>query len=161
MLLKRLVTVALVICAVMFLSAAAALSIDMNEGDWQVTMTTSMQGVPFQMAPQTYTMTQCVTKDDMAPHNKNKKDCVIKDQKIAGNTYYWKVVCEDASGRTEGDGQITYSGATYSGTINTKMTDNRHGGSEMTMITKLKGRYLGPCSAATRAEAEQRKAQSK
>ena len=31
----------------------------------------------------------------------------------------------------------------------------------MTMLTKLNGRYMGPCSAATKAEAERRKAAAK
>jgi len=158
MLPKRLIP--LTLCAVMFFSGTAAFGLDMNEGDWKVTMTTTMQGMPFQMPPQTYTMTQCVTKEDMAPHNKNKGDCVIKDQRTVGNTFYWKIVCEDKSARTEGDGRITYSGSTYRGTINTSMADKREG-MNITMLTKLNGQYLGPCSAATRAEAENRKAQLK
>jgi hypothetical protein len=158
MLIRRLVplTLTLALCAVIF-SVTASFGLDMNEGDWKVTMTTTMQGMPFQMPPQTYTMTQCVTKEDLAPLDKNKKDCVIKDQKINGNTFSWKVVCEDDSAKTEGNGQITYSGSTYSGTINTSMTDKREGMS-ITMLTRLNGQYLGPCSDATKAEADKRKA---
>jgi hypothetical protein len=129
----------------------------MNEGDWKVTMTTSMQGLPFQMPPQTFSTTQCVTKDDLAPVDKSKQECVIKEQKISGNTFYWKILCEDKSARTEGDGRITYSGSTYKGVINTRITDKREG-SNITTRTQLSGRYLGPCSAATKAEAEKRKA---
>jgi hypothetical protein len=161
MLLKKLFYISLALCVLTVFSASAAFSLDMNEGDWEVTMTTSMQGLPFQMPPQTYTMTQCLTKQDMAPHDRSKKNCVIKDQKTVGNTYYWKVICEDKSGRTEGEGRITYSGATYDGTINARLTDNARGGASMTMATKMNGRYLGPCSAKTKAEADRRKAQSK
>jgi hypothetical protein len=144
----------------MVLSSAAAWALDAKEGDWEIAMTTTMQGMPFQMPPQSYKMTQCVTKDDMAPVDKSKKDCVIKEQKIVGNTFYWKVTCEDASGRMDGDGKILYAGTTYNGTINMKMTDKRNPGT-MTMLTKLNGRYLGPCSAKTKAEAEQRRASYK
>ena len=157
--LKRLLNLSLIICAVIVVSGTAAFGMDMNEGDWEVTMTTTMQGMPFQMPPQTYKMKQCITKDDMAPVDKNKKDCVMTDQSISGNTYSWKVICEDAKARTEGDGKITYSGATYAGNVNTKMIDRRDG-TTMTTQTRLSGRYLGPCSAATKAEADRRKAQS-
>jgi hypothetical protein len=119
-----------------------------------------MQGMPFQMPPQNFTMTQCVTKEDMAPVDKNKKDCVIKDQRTVGNTFYWKVICEDSNSKTVGDGKITYSGTTYNGIINTAITDKKQPGT-MTAVTKLNGRYLGPCSAKTKAEADKRKALSK
>jgi len=156
---KRLMTLTLFLCAATFFSATAASGLDMNEGDWKVTMTTTMQGMPFQMPPQTYSMTQCVTKEDLAPRNSNKKDCVIKDQRLVGNTFYWKVVCDNKSSKTEGEGTITYSGASYTGNINARVTDMR-GGTTMTILTKLSGRYVGPCSAATKAEAEKRKAQT-
>ncbi len=159
MLIKRLFYLSLITCSLIVFSGAAAFGMDMNEGDWEVTMTTTMQGMPFQMPPQTYKMKQCVTKEDMAPVDKNRKDCVIKDQSVQGNTYSWKVICEDAKARTEGDGRITYSGASYTGNINTKMIDRRDG-TTMTTATRLSGRYLGPCSAATKAEADRRKAQS-
>jgi hypothetical protein len=159
MLLKKLFPVTLTICALIFFAASTSFGLDMNEGDWEVTMTTSMQGMPFQMPPMVYKSTQCTTKDDLAPSNRNNKNCDVKDQRVVGNTFYWKVICEDKDGRTEGDGRIAYSGSNYTGAINMKVTDKK--GAVMTMLTKLSGRYLGPCSAKTKAEAEKRKAQSK
>jgi len=138
--------------------ATTSFGLDMNEGDWKVSMTTTMQGLPFQMPAQTYTMTQCLTKDDLAPASNSKKNCVYKDKRYSGNTFHWKAVCEDESGRTEGDGTITFSGSSYQGTINTTITD-RKSSQTMTARTKMTGSYLGPCSAATKAEAEKRKEQ--
>jgi hypothetical protein len=158
--LKRLFLTALVFCIAFALAGAAAWGAAVKEGDWEVTMVNTMQGMPFQMPPQTYKKTQCVTQEDMAPVDRSKKDCIVKDQRMDGNTFYWKVICEDKSGRSESEGQITYSGNIYNGTINTTITDTRQGGA-MAMLTKLDGRYIGPCSAATKAEAEKRKAMLK
>jgi hypothetical protein len=159
MLINRLFTLTLVICAAIVFSGTTAFGLDMNEGDWEVTMETAMQGMPYAMPPMVYKSTQCTTKDDLAPSNKNSKNCEVRDQKIVGNTFYWKVICVDRDGRTEGDGKITYSGASYKGTINMKVTDKK--GEVMSMLTKLSGRYLGPCSAATKAEAERRRSLSR
>jgi hypothetical protein len=157
---KRLFSV--VICLfVLAAGATLAWGAVAKEGDWEVTMVNTMQGMPFQMPPQTYKSTQCVMQDDMAPVDKSRKDCIVKDQRMEGNTFYWKVICEDSNNKTEGEGRITYSGNTYNGTINTTMTDKKSKGGAMTMLTKLNGRYIGPCSAATKAEAERRKAAAK
>jgi hypothetical protein len=156
---NRLFTLSFTICALIVFWGTTAFGLDMNEGDWEVTMETAMQGMPYAMPPMVFKSTQCTTKDDLAPSNKNNKNCDVKDQRVVGNTFYWKVICVDKDGRTEGDGKITYSGNNYKGTINMKVTDKK--GAVMTMLTKLSGRYLGPCSAATKSEAERRKALSK
>jgi hypothetical protein len=156
---KRLLILMPVLCTLMSFSAVLAWGLDMSEGDWEVTMTTTMQGMPYQMPPMTYKSTQCTTKDDLAPQNKNNKNCEIKDQSVVGNVYSWRVVCADKDGRTDGTGQITYRGSSYNGTMNMKVTDKK--GAVMTMLTKLSGRYLGACSAATKAEADRRRAASK
>jgi hypothetical protein len=86
------------------LPGSPAWSAAFTEGDWEVTMTTTMQGMPYQMPPMTYKMTHCITQEDMAPVDRSKQDCVIKDQKMVGSTFYWKVTCEDSAAKTDGDG---------------------------------------------------------
>jgi hypothetical protein len=156
MLSNRVLFAGLVFSLIFLLFGVAAWGLDMNEGDWEVTMDTTMQGMPEDMPPVTYTTVQCMTKDDMAPRTRNSKNCEIRNQSIVGNTVTWNVLCEDGYGKSDGKGQITFNGDSYHGEMNMQVTSNY--GSVMTILTRLKGRYLGPCSAATRAEAEKRRA---
>lgn len=128
---------------------AAPLSV--HEGEWEITMETSFEGVedmPYAMPAQKIRTTQCITKDNLVPENKTKDadNCTIKEQKISGNTVRWKIVCVDKEGRSEGEGEITYSGTSYKGTIKTTVTEKD--GERITTKTKLSGRRLGPCGTS-------------
>lgn len=116
---------------------------DMQEGNWEVTMKMEMQGMPFAMPPMKHN--QCMTKQDLVPSTKEKDDsCVVKEQKVSGNTVSWRVVCKDRDGTTEGDGKITYAGKSYNGVMNAKMTDKS---GEVTSVKyQIQGRHTGPCT---------------
>lgn len=133
------------------LSSAAPI----NEGKWEVTTEVVMEGMPFKMPP-TKT-TQCITKENMVPRNSGKNgSCKVLDQRVSGSKVSWRVKCVDSHGTTDGEGEITYSGETYKGTMNTKMTDKT--GKTQSMKAKYTGRRIGDCSAAER-EAARRQAE--
>jgi hypothetical protein len=121
--------------------------VNMHEGKWQITMETKMEGLPFQVPVVPYTTTQCITKDDLVPRNRTQKDqrCEIIDQKISGNKVMWKVKCTHPDGTSEGQGEITYRGDSYSGRMTTKIVDNKTK-QVMTSVTTMKGRRIGDCS---------------
>jgi hypothetical protein len=121
--------------------------VNMHEGEWELTIQTKMEGLPFQMPVVPYTTTQCITKDDLVPKNKAQKGqkCEIVDQKIIGNKVTWKVKCVHESGTSEGQGEITYRGDSYSGGMKTKIVDNKTK-QVMTSVTTMKGRRIGDCS---------------
>jgi hypothetical protein len=121
--------------------------VNMHEGKWELTMETKMEGLPFQMPVVPYTTTECITKDDLVPKNRVQKDqkCEVLDQKITGNKVSWKVKCVDTRGTSEGEGEITYRGDSYSGRMRTKIVDN-NSKQVMTSVTTMKGRRIGDCS---------------
>src|SRR4051812_14260513 len=72
-----------------------------RDGNWEVTMTMEMPGMPAGMPPMT--ATQCVTKEQAAdpqrafaqvPQRGNQQsDCKVSDFKTSGNKVTYKVKC--------------------------------------------------------------------
>lgn len=126
-----------------------AYAVDMKEGNWETTIEFKMDipGMPAEMMqPMEFTHTDCLTKKDMVPDTSQKdQTCKMKDQKIIGNKVSWKVKCEDAQAKTEGQGEITYSGSSYKGTMKARMIPKEKGAQPMTVDYKLAGRRLGDC----------------
>jgi len=71
-----------------------------------------------------FTTTKCMTKKDLVPQSSEKKDnCKILEQKATGNKVVWKARCTEKDSVIESEGEITYSGTTYSGSQKTKITE--------------------------------------
>ena len=117
---------------------------NMQDGQWEITTKMEMRGMPAHMSrPITYT--HCMTRDNAVPQQREKnKDCVMKDQKISGNTVSWEMVCKDKRGEVmESSGKITYRGDKFDGTMKATMTGKETG--KMVVNYKMNGRRLGPC----------------
>jgi len=117
---------------------------NMQDGQWEITTKMEMRGMPAHMSrPITYT--HCMTRDNAVPQQREKnKDCVMKDQKISGNTVSWEMVCKDKRGEVmESSGKITYRGDKFDGTMKATMTGKESG--KMVINYKMNGRRLGPC----------------
>jgi hypothetical protein len=126
-------------------SSALCLAAGMNaqEGEWENTMEMKMEGLSFAIPP--VTMKHCVTKENLVPKASEKDEkCKIKDQKIVGNKVTWSVECVDKDGKSESQGEITYSGDSYKGTMKTRMTDKT--GKTMVTTANMTGRRIGECT---------------
>jgi hypothetical protein len=116
----------------------AAASVNMNEGQWEITTTMDMPGMPA-MAKKPHTVTTCLTKSDYVPKASHEKsDCKMVDQKIDGNTVSWNMVCKESSGK----GTVTYAGDSYSGLMESTVKAE---GKEMTVKMKMDGKRIGAC----------------
>jgi hypothetical protein len=112
-------------------------------GEWEITMVTTMTGMPMAVPPTTTKVKQCMTEKDMVPDTSSKdQKCTVSDTKVAGSTVSWKVVCDDKGGRSEGTGEVTYSAASYKGTIKLKIKAE---GQTFHAAMKMDGRRLGDC----------------
>jgi hypothetical protein len=122
----------------LLMTVAAAERIDMNEGLWEVTTTTEMPGVPFEIPPMTFT--QCITEQDLVPQNEQPdNECTLSDNRISGNTVTWSIVCRGEGGSSRGDGTITYHGDSFEGNMEMSMAEG------MEMINHMQGRRIGAC----------------
>jgi hypothetical protein len=120
-----------------------------RDGNWEVTTTTSMNGMP--PGPPRKN-TQCVTKEQASdpsmaapgpPQGRGPapQDCKVTDQKVTGNTVSWTSKCTGAMS-LEMIGEIVYSGDTYAGTVTTNMNMN---GQAMSIKSNFTGKRLGDC----------------
>lgn len=116
----------------------AVASVNMNEGQWEITTTVDMPGMPAE-AMKPHTVTTCLSKSDYVPNaNPEKSDCKMVNQKIDGNTVSWNVVCKETSGK----GTITYAGDSFSGIMESTMKQE---GKEITVNMKMDGKHIGAC----------------
>jgi len=135
-----------VLAAALLAPHAQGATPNIREGQWEITMSMEVPGMPKGgMPPQV--MQQCITKKDLADPRKpvpggkaGDSRCKLTDHKMQGNTATWKVACEDG---TTGVGTATYSSTSYTST-NT-ITSSR-GGQAQTMTMHQNGRYLGACT---------------
>lgn len=133
----------IMLCIGAFFLSTPVRAVDMMEGMWEHTMEVRMEGMPG--APvMPFTTTKCMTKKDLVPQSSEKKDhCKILEQKATGNKVVWKARCTEKDSVIESEGEITYSGTTYSGSQKTKITEK--GGQVMTSTAKMKGSRIGDC----------------
>ncbi|MFO7965006.1 MAG: DUF3617 domain-containing protein [Desulfobacterales bacterium] len=112
----------------------------MNPGKWEITTKTEMAGMP----PQSFTHTQCITREDLVPMNRDtSQECKVTDVVYDGNTVSWKISCDGQGGEMNGSGLVTYTGDDMSGTMSMTMASQ---GFQMT--NTFSGHRIGPCDGS-------------
>lgn len=126
--------------ALVFISTThAGTGPNLRDGEWEITVSFDVPGMPMQMPPNTYT--QCLSQKDPVPKSeKPNQVCEIKDMKTKGNTVTWNVECTNRGGKMAGNGIVTYKGDKMEG----KMTMTMEG-QTASMISHYKGVRLGEC----------------
>jgi len=130
---------ALYACAgLMALPLVANAASPARPGKWKVTTEMEMPGMPVKMPP--ITVETCVTKEQAEKPDgavpDAGKDCKIGDYKVDGNTITWSVSCPKQ--KVTGTGTITYSGDSYTGSMDMKMGDQ-------SMTAKYSAKRVGDC----------------
>jgi len=121
-----------------------------RDGQWEVTTTMEMPGMPAGMPP--ITATQCITKEQAADPQKafaqvpqrgnQQNDCKVSDFKSSGNKVTYTVKCTTPQ-EMSADVEMTYRDNTYDGVM--KMSISR-GGQTMDMTMKMAAKRLGDCT---------------
>ncbi|GAB6182438.1 DUF3617 domain-containing protein [Thermodesulfovibrio hydrogeniphilus] len=113
---------------------------NINEGKWEITVTTAMSGMPMKIPPQTYTT--CMNKKDYIPKQDSSYDqekCKIINQEISGDTVSWTLECKGQEGTIITKGRLTYKGDSFEGEVSTKIPNQGE------MLQKMSGKRIGPC----------------
>jgi len=121
--------------------ASASAGSGFQAGEWEITSTTKMPGMPVSAPPITFR--QCMQEEDsMAQQSSENSGCRMLEQQKTGDTLSWKVRCDSEQGRADISGRLTWSGDSMQG-ITTMTTDQ--GGQQMSITTRMQGNRLGPC----------------
>jgi hypothetical protein len=81
---------------------------DIHWGKWEITLETTMEGLPVAMPPTRTTDTQCLTPKDAVLEGSKDQKCTVTEQKVEGGKVSWAVTCPGKS-RVEGTGTIAYA----------------------------------------------------
>jgi hypothetical protein len=122
-------------------AVAAFAAPNYQEGLWEMTTTVDMPGMPKEMMrPVKHQV--CMTKENAVPQPKEKgeQQCKMTDQKTVGSKVFWTMTCKNG---TVSKGDITYSKTSFNGS---QTTTTSQGGRQMTVKSKMSGKYLGPCT---------------
>lgn len=115
---------------------------DIKEGLWQVSTETMIPGMPIKMPAMT--MEQCFTKESINPEKiLQQNNCQMNNMDIQNNLAQWSMTCEQEGMTMLGSGNIQYQKTSFSGTFDMTMSGAPQG--EMSIQTKLTGRYIGQC----------------
>ena len=123
-------------------SATASAAPNIQDGLWEITTKTEMQGMP--MAMPTVKHTACLSQKDAVPQKPEKdQKCRITSNKIEGNTVTWGMECRDKGQVIRSSGKVSYSGSSFSGTSHT--TIEQPGEGKMQMTNHMSGKRIGDC----------------
>jgi hypothetical protein len=116
----------------------------MQEGQWEISGEMKLEGMPFPMPAMPIKYSQCLTKKDLVPQEREKnQECKLVSSRTEGNTVSWVMQCKDKNGTTDSTGKITYKGSTFNGTMNTVTTDSS--GAKTTAKMQMAGKRIGDC----------------
>lgn len=138
---KRAASILLLLTALASLNPPSqAAAVNVNEGQWQITMEVEMPGMPMKMPPMTHT--QCITANTLVPQDPQQpqSNCKLEKHSVQGNTVIWTMVCQQPDGTLTSNGRVTYNGDSFEGETKTLMPSQ---GMEMT--SRMRGKRVGPC----------------
>lgn len=126
-----------------FVAANAALAgPNLQPGLWEMTVTSSMPGMP--VAPPPVTNRRCIDESDIIPQAEQPDQrCQDIQHEVDGDTVNWRIRCEQDGMTTVGDGRLTYAGDSYSGSMQLEMQGGPMG--SMAMTQTLHGKRIGDC----------------
>lgn len=136
---RALVATALALVATAAISAPPTL----KPGEWEITMTMDMPGMPMKMPPRT--MRQCIKQEDVSRPEKmipDDKTCKVDEVRQSASGVSWKSTCKTESGVMVGKGEISVSELAYKGSMS---MEGKMEGQPFSMKTAYSGKRLGDC----------------
>jgi hypothetical protein len=128
------------VLATLLLVAASAARADIQAGNWEMTVTTSIEGMPGGMAP--ITQARCLTEAEAKDPSRligTGAGCEFSNKQDTGSQITFDVVC---TGQVplSGSGAVRYTAQTVEGTLDVTATNPR-----IVTRSQLSGRRLGDC----------------
>ena len=128
---------------VLFLAlAGGAASADVQEGNWQLTVTASVEGMPGGVAP--ITQTRCITREDARDPSRligAGAGCQFSNKRDTGSEITFDVVCTGQVPMS-GSGAVRYTSQSFDGTL--QITADM-GNQKLVTRSLVVGRRLGAC----------------
>lgn len=129
------------IIALFSLCIAMSSHADLGEGQWEMEVTSTMQGMPPAVAKQTRCLSSAEARDASNLFGTPSQGCEFKNRNDNGSRYSFDIVCGGAV-KAEGSGEMRYSRDSLDGEIVLRVNP---GGQTMETRSRIKARRLGAC----------------
>ena len=133
----------LLLAALLFTSASLAAEVE--PGNWELTLTTSLPGAD---KPTAVTQARCLTLEDAKDPSRvvgARGGCEFSNRKDTGSVFSFDVNC---SGQVpmHGSGAVRYSAQTIDADLDLAADNISIGGQKFRVRSRVAGRRLGPCN---------------
>jgi len=137
--------VTLAMAVLMSIPVASLAEIDMVTGEWEITLG-SPSNDNEEIQPSRWQ--ECLTRNAPIPQPDPKQfqKCKIKKQEFSDNTARWHVVCFKGGNKIKGEGDITFHGDNFTGSIKSLAADNN---TDASSAMPLAGHRVGPCTGTS------------
>ena len=128
------------LCFAMIAAAAPALA-DVQAGNWELTVTTAVDGMPGAMAP--ITRSRCITQEEARDPSRlvGGSDCEFSNRRDSGSEITFDVACGGQM-PMRGSGAVRYAPQSIDGTLDISADT---GAQKIMTRSRISGRRLGAC----------------
>lgn len=122
-----------------------AVAAQVQPGNWELTVTSQMQGMDKPIGP--LSKTQCFTEADTRDPGRvlgTGGSCQFSNRRDSGDAYTFDVKCGGALPMS-GSGRLRQGPDAFEGDLDLAVDSGAGGGANLGMRTKVSGRRLGPC----------------
>ena len=123
------------------LAAASPVLADVEPGNWELTVTTAVDGMPAALAP--VTRARCITAEEARDPSRlvGGADCQFSNRRDSGSEISFDVACGGQL-PMRGSGAVRYTAQSIDGTLNISADT---GGQKIMTRSRIAGRRLGAC----------------
>jgi len=118
---------------------------DFRPGLYEITSQVQMSGMPEGAIP-AQTFKNCLTEQNPIPSaDASSSGCTVKDFQQNRGTFKWKMECNQQGQTMTGEGSMTFSGDTFTGTSTMVMGPQA---GNMQVVSLMTGKRIGDCKGA-------------
>ncbi len=126
--------------SVLMLASFGLSAADIKKGNWEMTYTTTMEGMPMAIDIPTKTVAQCIDSDEFVPESSEDGDCTHSSRRASEDKIEWNISC--ASNNMMGKGEMVFAGTTMKGSMEMKVDML---GQKIETKVDIEGKYIGKC----------------
>jgi len=113
---------------------------DIKKGNWEMTYTTTMTGMPIAISIPVKTDIQCIDSNEFIPQSGTDGECSHSSRRASANKIEWDIAC--ASNGMKGHGKMKFNDRSMDGYMNMKVDMM---GQKMSVEVAITGKYIGAC----------------
>ena len=137
---KKFITNTLQLIVISIFSMVSVNAADIKKGNWEMTYTTTMTGMPMAISIPVKTDSQCIDSNEFIPESGTDGECSHSSRRASANKIEWDISC--ASNGMKGHGEMNFNDTTMNGQMNMNLDMM---GQKVSVEVAITGKYIGAC----------------